>query len=83
MYYEWNMLSAENCLISPSGKSWLRQLANISHISRKTMSQQDIEESLEENWDVEFGTASPVPIDWDTRNHQPDHLLGTASEEDL
>lgn len=45
---EWNMISTENCLISPSGNNWIRELASIIHISKKTMSQQDIEGSLKD-----------------------------------
>lgn len=63
MYHEWNMISAENRLVNPSGKSWIRLLANIIHISRKTVSQQDIEGSLKGNWDAEFGPAAPIPVD--------------------
>lgn len=64
IFHELNMITSENHLISPSGKSWIRQLANIIHISRKIMSQQDKEERPKESWEAELGTASPIAIDW-------------------
>ena len=65
IYPKWNKIYAENCLICLSGKSWIRWLANIIHISKKQWAnKRHREESLKEIWDAEFGTASPSPIDW-------------------
>lgn len=71
------MVSAESGLIGPRGKSWIRQLANITHIFEKTNIIRYRGKHLQEVWDADFDIASPNPIDW---RHTEQPVWLSASE---